>query len=527
MKINRQKGIFFFLITFSIYCALNLGLTWDEDFLIYTQGKRTADYLFSIGKINQDIFRGEYYSPIYYTIKYILINVFPISFRVEASYLINLFFSFLVIIGVKKLCELFFNKDVGKIVFLVLFFYPAFFGHMAFNSKDTLIAFCHIWIFYFLVDYIKKGNHDQKSINNFYLIALLAAVGSGINMFFLGSIIPIILIVLLDIFYTKKIVNKKFINKNFIFHILKSFFLFYFFLILFWIDTHSNIIKLPIELFIEWAFGDLWRGYPFMLFNGNHYVFTEIPKSYLFLNVLFRSPEYFLLSYILFFAIFISSSFFNKNFANFNYKLLLILVMILNPFIITGFLPFSISDGLRHVLWFLPYLSIIPALTIYYLLKNIDFFMIKVVSGIMVFFFIFFLFNFFKLTPYQYIYLNTLNGDKRNFVNKFENDYWGSSLPELIKKINFNKKDKFTYSVCGLNRSIVEIYLKKEGFSNSVMESPDKSDYMIMVNRGILKKDKGKYESENVTNCFKKYSGEDMFKVQRNNIDLSVIRKIR
>jgi hypothetical protein len=153
--------------------------------------------------------------------------------------------------------------------------------------------------------------------------------------------------------------------------------------------------------------------------------------------------------------------------------------------------------------------------------------MIKIVSGIMVFFFIFFLFNFFKLTPYQYIYLNTLNGDKRNFVNKFENDYWGSSLPELIKKINFNKKDKLTYSVCGLNRSIVEIYLKKEGFSNSVMESPDKSDYMIMVNRGILKKDKGKYESENVTNCFKKYSGEDMFKVQRNNIDLSVIRKIR
>ena len=128
MKITKQKSLLFFLITFSIYCALNLGLTWDEDFLIYTQGKRTADYLLSLGSINQEIFRGEFYSPIYYTIKYILINIFPLEFRVEVSYLINLFFSFLVILGIKKICAFLFNKDVGKIAFLILFFYPAFFG---------------------------------------------------------------------------------------------------------------------------------------------------------------------------------------------------------------------------------------------------------------------------------------------------------------------------------------------------------------------------------------------------------------
>ena len=526
MKISNQRSIFLFLIFFSIYCALNVGLTWDEDFLIYTQGKRAVDYLFSLGKINEDIFRGEYYSPIYYSIKYFFINMLPLKFRVEVSYLINLFFSFLAIIGIKKLTELLFNRDVGKITFLVLFFYPVFFGHMAFNSKDTIIALCHVWIFYLLLRYIKNGNKNKSSINNFYLIGILAAVGSGINLFFLGSLIPVAVIVLLEIYFIKKIINKNFDLKIFYLHIIKAFLLFYFVLILFWIDTHPNILTLPVKLFSDWAFGDLFRGYPFMLFNGNHYIITDVPKSYLILNLLYRSPEYFLFSYILFVFIFFISNFFKKNFRNFNYKILIIFLMIINPFIIVLLTPFSIYDGLRHVLWLIPYICIIPGLVIYYLLKNINSIKVKI-AGVVMFllFFVFFL-NFLILTPYQYTYLNLFNGNSKNFIHKFENDYWGSSAKELISKINFDKNTEFTYGVCGINRSVVEMYLKKRGFVNSRMETPNKSEYIFMTNRAVVKDEKGLFESNNVSNCYSLYSGINVFEVKRKNVVLTVMRKI-
>ena len=97
-------------------------------------------------------------------------------------------FSITAIVGIKKICEELFNRNIGMIVFIILFFFPAFFGHMGFNSKDTIIAFCHIWIFYFTIRYIKlnKGKY-------IYLIGLLAAIGTGLNLFFLGSLIPLIL----------------------------------------------------------------------------------------------------------------------------------------------------------------------------------------------------------------------------------------------------------------------------------------------------------------------------------------------
>ena len=153
------------------------------------QGKVTANYLLSLGFSDPEyFFRREFYSPIYSSLKYLIVQAFPMKFHIEAGHLVNLFFSVTAIIGLKKICEEFFDKDVGIIVFLVLFFFPAFFGHMGFNSKDTIIAFCHVWIFYLAIRYLKT--HKTPYI---YYVFLLAAVGTGINLFFLGSLLPLII----------------------------------------------------------------------------------------------------------------------------------------------------------------------------------------------------------------------------------------------------------------------------------------------------------------------------------------------
>ena len=54
--------------------------------------------------------------------------------------MINVIISFGAIIGIGKLSRELFNKQVGRIVFLISYFYPVFFGHMLFNNKDTILA---------------------------------------------------------------------------------------------------------------------------------------------------------------------------------------------------------------------------------------------------------------------------------------------------------------------------------------------------------------------------------------------------
>ena len=88
---SKQKIILLSLILFSSYSAITLGQTWDEGHLS-KQGQITLNYLLSLGRIDENIFRREYYSPIYYSLKYLFLQSFPIKYQFEANHLVNLFF---------------------------------------------------------------------------------------------------------------------------------------------------------------------------------------------------------------------------------------------------------------------------------------------------------------------------------------------------------------------------------------------------------------------------------------------------
>ena len=250
MNKKKQKILLFFLFTFSVYCALTIGKSWDEGVdLLY--GKSTLNYLFSIGKINDYFFTREYYSASYWAFQYLLTTIFPSKYEVEISHLINLFFSLMTIVGIGQIGKELFNKKVGKIVFLILFFYPVFFGHMGMNPKDTILAFSHVWVTLLILKYLRKQSLDGKYNNYFINIGVLIALATGIQLFFPGSLIPIAVFTLLEVFFFKKIINKNFNRRVFFIDLLKSFLVFYFILILFWIDTHPNILVLPYKIIIS------------------------------------------------------------------------------------------------------------------------------------------------------------------------------------------------------------------------------------------------------------------------------------
>ena len=224
---------------------------------------------------------------------------------------------------------------------------------------------------------------------------------------------------------------------------------------------------------------------------------------------------------------------------------------------------------MRLFLWAIPYLCIIPGLTIYYFIENYKIFNskffitiflilfsfllfnfiqltpyqytylnlfagkneykykkfendknIKAKISLFISFslFIYFLYNFLSITPYQYTYLNVFNGNKEKRYQKFENDYWGASIEELVKKSHFNENELIKLSTCGVNPKLAKKYLKKNGYINFVFVDAEKSDYLIMTNRTIFSENK-------ISNCFDVYKGVDIFKVQRDKVSLSVIRK--
>ena len=518
MNKKRNLTLFILLILFSTFCAISIGETWDEKYELL-RGKVSLDYFFSLGKINTHILYREYNSPIYYTFLYFVTTIFPSIYQIEVSHMVNSFFSICTILGIRKTSKELFNQKVGDIAFLILFFYPVFFGHMAFNSKDTILAFSHVWIFYLILRYLKYQNNKVKTNNYIFFIGLLAATATGIKFVFLGSLLPIILFLFLEIFYFKKIVCKKFILKKIFFDLIKCFFIFYIFLILFWIDVYPNIIQLPYD-YINDTFSNINKlGWYYNLINGTYYISFEVPNTYLLINLLYKSPEYILLSYFLFIVIILTSgNFFKNEFKFFYYKLGLVLFILLFVNFVLLIIPYPIYDGMRLFLWVLPYFCIVPALTIYYFLENINSIKSKISLFILSLFFIYFLFNFFIITPYQYTYLNILNGKKEFRYKKFENDYWGGSIKELIKKSNFRKDKKITFSTCGVEIDIIKKYLKKAGYKKISFLSDDKADYIIMTNRTIE-------WNQKLTNCFEKYSGENVYKVERNGLILSVIRK--
>ena len=186
-------------------------------------GKNTLDYLFSLGKIDKDIPYAEYYSTIYWSFLYLITELFPSKYETSVSHLVNLFFSFATIFGIGKITSVLFNKKVGIIVFIILFFYPTFFGHMSFNSKDTILTFCHVWIFYLVIKYLKNQNIKDKANNYIIYMGILTALGSSIYFIFISTLIPIFVFVLIEIFFSKNFISNNFKKKNYILILVKFF----------------------------------------------------------------------------------------------------------------------------------------------------------------------------------------------------------------------------------------------------------------------------------------------------------------
>jgi len=520
-----KKFLFFSFIVYSIYCALNIGIHWDI-FTHLESGNNKLKYFFSLGKINKEFNPDPRYGfyiitpGLSFAITAFVTNIFPQKYQVEVLHLSNLTISLVGVYGFGRFIRLIFNNSVSTISLIILVTYSVFFGHMSANPKDTVIATAYIWSIYLIFKYLnKQQGFSQKKIVLY--LGFFLALGSGIRLLFIATLSPILIFLFLEVLFFKKLIHKSFSFRVFLLDAGKVFIIFYLILLIFWTHAHSNIFLKPLEILLG-AFNPMHAiGANFGILNGNIYAvtFPADLKSYALINLFFKTPEYIIVLYIFSFFIFIKYNYFlSLRFKDFNYKLILIFVILVGTNLLFYFSPYPFYDGMRLFLFFIPIVLIIPSLVIFFIFSNLNLLTSRLMLGILIPLIVLYFFNFFSLTPFNYVYLN-------NFVKKpeikFENDYLGLTLNELLKKSDFLNRPNTKINICGVGVGQIKYYLKKYNYSKTrIVRGDENPDYIIMNNRVKWAKDNNK-----LMTCMDFYKGKIISEVRRNKVLLSAIKE--
>ena len=87
-----ESPILILLFSFAIYCALVIGVSWDELGHIYI-GNERLKYLFSFGSYDySDYIGNKFYPGFYDTLSTFVTKMFPKKYEIESLHLTNLLF---------------------------------------------------------------------------------------------------------------------------------------------------------------------------------------------------------------------------------------------------------------------------------------------------------------------------------------------------------------------------------------------------------------------------------------------------
>ena len=549
------------LIIFAWWTSLTIGLSTDEYFH-HINGLKRYNFLTSFGADKNFQFRNnEFYPGLYDTFSYaigqiiLLINKkFYVNNIDVVMHFVNVVFSTLSLLGLYVFSKKIFNKEIALISVLLTLLNPFFFGHMGMNSKDIIIFFSLIWFIYYFYLYCIE---DEKLIKNLLLSSFFLGFGCGVRLTFLVVIFPAVVCGFIYLFKKYKS-NYLDLFKRLVPHILMAFFITIFLVFLCWPhifvsiknDNFFGFLSAIIKNTINWNDGP-----KIGILNGEYYEVFNTPKSYFLYFIFYRLPIYF--SIILIFSYYLVC--FGKlkirnEINDFNRKFQIINLISLFPIFLVLILSASVYDNIRLFLFVIPFLSIIASFSLSQIFKTFnENFKNKISVFIILILFSLSFYRFVTLTPYQYTYINFMYPSYKKTVDKFEQDYWGTSYKELVRemKLKYTTKEvqSFRIADCYGGEGLLLYYLNKNfGVKRlyNINERPLKATHVVLTNRSFLDvnhpsithlvNDKGVMNSKDLvkivrtpgvkTTCFSYYDGEDQLVIKRNGAKFSSIRKL-
>jgi len=516
--------IIIFLLFFSYYSILIVGLSWDEIFH-YINGKVRFEYLKTFGKFKDYNYSNNIYYPgLYDTISYtagyiirIINSNFFENFFIEIKHTINFIFGSLSLLGLYKVVKVFLNKKTAYLSCIFTLLNPFFFGHLGINPKDIIIFFSYIWFIYFFLKYLNK---DKDKILNILYTSFFIGFGCGVRISFLAIVVPIIIIGFIVL------INKKIIL-NYVLNLIRDIIIALTVITLLITISWPHIIDGGYKIFIETIYKSLkWSAVPSHgLINGEFYEIKNTPYSYFIKFFTYRMPFYstFLIIYCYMIFLFDRKNLYKIFDKRFNIKFIILNLIIFYPIFLSIIFKVNIYDNVRLFLFIIPFFGIISSISFLHLIKKfkINYFF-KIQLFILIFLFFIFAIRFISITPYHYTYVNYIFPKLENANNKFEFDYWAISFKEIVNNLDkvFNKEEikKIKFSFCGGDPKALGFLLNKEHGVKKIYRSKN-ADYIIMTNRASFKIGDKK-------TCFTKHPGKNILEVSRQKLIFSVLRKL-
>ena len=551
-----------FLILFAWWTSLSIGLSSDEYFH-HINGLKRYNFLTSLGEDENFQFRNnEFYPGLYDTLSYaigqiiLIINKKFYANNIDiVMHSVNIFFSTLSILGLYLFSKKIFNKNIALISVLLTLLNPFFFGHMGMNSKDIVVFFSLIWFSYYFYLYCSE---NERLIKNLLFASFFLGFGCGVRLTFLVVVFPVIIcgLIYLNYKYRSDYLN---LIKRLIPHIFITFFITIFFVVLCWphifkaiqSDNLLRFLSIIIKNTINWNDGP-----KIGLLNGEYYEVFNTPKSYFVYFIFYRLPIYFSILLIFsYYLIFFKKLKIRDEIADFNNKFLIINSIAFFPILLVLILSANVYDNIRLFLFVIPFFCIVASFSINQLFKTFkDNTKNKIFVSIILILFSFSFYRFIILTPYQYTYVNYAYPSYEKTIDKFEQDYWGTSYKELVKKMkskySVKEVQSFKIADCYGGDSTLLYYLNRNfGVKRlyNIDERPLRATHIVLTNRsfldvlnnpliGDLVDEKGTMKVKDMekivrtpgvkTTCFSHYEGEDQVVVSRDGAKFSSIRKL-
>ncbi|MDD2325182.1 MAG: glycosyltransferase family 39 protein [Alphaproteobacteria bacterium] len=525
-KTYRNIAWAFMAVLFLIVCATfeHYGITWDEEiqnqygeavYDFYASGLRDRHY--------EQIFNLYLYGGMFDGVA-AFVNQFTPFHIFETRHLLNALLGLVGIWGTWRLGRLVAGGFTGLVAMAMLALTPMYYGHMFNNPKDIPFAVGVIWTLYYMVKiFMRYPRLHWPSIVKLGLVFGLT-LGVRVNGIMIlghfGFVLGIMALAEVKKQMTLRAFAKELRRGLAVF--VPVALLSYGVMLFCWPWAQEAPLANPIRAIME--FSNFPQNVEVLL-GGTIYRSAELPWYYVPAYLFAQLPLLHLLT-MLAGLFMLTEIFLRLRKAGKRAAVALCFLTVFFPVLYAIFTKPALYDAVRHFLFILPPLCLLGALVIRRIVRAV--FeptdppvrgSIRLVTGIVLLTLVFFpLYGMIRLHPYEYIYINVLNGGVRGGYSDYEMDYWSSSFKEAseellayIEHTGTKPKDGgniFKLAICGSHEAAT-LYLPP---TIQGVDSEADADFFLATTR---------WQCQDMRN------GHEIIRIQRMGVPLSIIKDVR
>jgi len=414
------------------------GITWDEP-LHLENGRRALDWYLSLGADQRVLgFQNLYlYGALYDTVTAIASILLPFD-AYETRRLVGGLVGVAGLIAVRAQARTLAGSRAGALAVLLLLLTPEWMGQAFGNPKDVPFATAAAWMGLYQIQLIRDLPRQRMGTLLAYGAAFGAALGIRVGGLVLMGPLGIACLYWLSLRLRERPVGAAlWEGVTAAARLLPAFALAWLIMLAFWPWAQVEPVSRPLEALEGFSHFPLQFSFPFA---GKTLVTTDLPWWYVPVAFGVKLPEVTLAGLVI--AAFIGVRALRRPLALSPERVGLAAAILLPPLIVvvTGAVLY---DGIRHLLFLLPPLSVVAAIGLDRLATMLAGPAVatrlpqagRIAGGLLALWAGWQVLTVARLHPYEAIWYNSLAGGVRGAEGRFELDYWGSPLSEAADRL--------------------------------------------------------------------------------------------